>query len=54
MALTEAIAAQTAAATSTAITLTGPTEFKADDLPLVQAISRYRYFSVGCSNKNQH
>ena len=32
MALTAAITAQTAAATSTAIVLYGPTEFKADDL----------------------
>lgn len=32
MALTAAITAQTAAATSAAISLMGPTEFKADDL----------------------
>ena len=32
MALTEAITAQTAAATSAAITLSGPTKFVADDL----------------------
>jgi len=39
MALTELLAAQTTAATSDAVTLTGPTTFVADDLSIVNGVS---------------
>ena len=39
MALTELIAAKTAAETSSAVTLSGPTTFVADDLSIVDGVS---------------